>query len=149
MVGGGGFPVSWGSKRQGCTATRTAEAEIVSLASCLKSEMIPTQMLIERILGKPVPAIICEDNAAAIVAASKGYSPAMRYLKRTQRTSIGLVHDITHPDMNDQRNKDGFENIVVNKCPTFEQKGDLFTKCLPRAGFEAALNKIRMTQHGR
>ena len=84
--GGRGIPVSWGSKRQGCTATHTAEAEIVSLASCLKSEVIPTQMLIEHILGRPVPAIIFEDNAAAIVAASKGYSPSMRYLKRTQRT---------------------------------------------------------------
>jgi hypothetical protein len=146
--GGRGIPVSWGSKRQGCTATHTAEAEIVSLASCLKSEVIPTQMLIERILGRPVPAIIFEDNAAAIVAASKGYSPSMRYLKRTQRTSIGLVYDITHPDMNNQRIKDGFESIVVSKCPTSEQKGDLFTKCLPRAGFEAALDKIRMTQHG-
>ena len=45
---GRGFPLSWGSKRQGGTAQHTAEAETVSLANCLRSEAIPMQYLLQQ-----------------------------------------------------------------------------------------------------
>ena len=88
------FPLTWGSKRQSSTASHTAEAELVSLSACLRGELIPCQGLLEKILGRAVTAEIQEDNSACIVAARKGYSPNMRYLRRTQRIAIGAVYDI-------------------------------------------------------
>ena len=45
-------------------------------------------------LNYPVGAILKEDNAAALISANKGYSPVVRGLKRTQRVSIGYIHDV-------------------------------------------------------
>ena len=39
--GGRGFPLAWGSRKQGLMAMHTAEAETVSFAHCCKQELIP------------------------------------------------------------------------------------------------------------
>jgi len=113
---------------------------VVSLATCLKAEVIPAQQLLEDFFGRPIPAIVYEDNAAALTAVHKGYSPNMRYLKRTQRISIGMVNDVIVHKLDDKKTG----QIQVVKCATSDQKGDVFTKELPRAQFESALAKIRM-----
>ena len=44
---GRGFPLAWGSHKQGSTAMHTAEAETVSLAQCCRQELIPLQILVQ------------------------------------------------------------------------------------------------------
>ena len=134
---GRSFPLTWGSKRQTCTASHTAEAEMVSLSACLRTELIPCQALLEKVLGRPVTAEIQEDNSACIIAANKGYSPSLRYLRRTQRIAIGAVHDILHRE----RDKDEGP-VILMKAASSDQKGDLFTKAMARPAFERALSLI-------
>jgi hypothetical protein len=129
------FPLTWYSKRQDCTATHTCEAETVSLATCLK-EALPMQELLNTIFGKTIPVILKEDNSAARISCTKGYSPAMRYLRRTQRVSIGFISDV----INDASNE-----ISIEQAPTATHKGDVFTKALAHADFHAALARLGMT----
>ena len=56
----------------------------------------PIQDLFDMALNYSVDAILREDNAAALISANKGYSPAMRGLKHTQRVSIGYIHDVMY-----------------------------------------------------
>jgi len=136
---GRSFPISWGSKKQGCTAQHTAEAETISLATCLRSELLPAQFLLQKIIRRPVNAMVMEDNEATITSIRKGYSPAMRHLPRVHRISIGLLHEIT---TREETADDG--NVRVHKAATADHKGDLFTKELDRAKYEHALSMIQM-----
>ena len=143
LVGADGrsFPLNWGSKRQGGTAQHTAEAEVVSLASCLRSELIPMQSLLQQILLMAIPGDLMEDNNSTIIAVNKGYSPAMRHLARTQRTALGLVHDVITEEPNP-----GEGRIGVLKADTDKHKGDMFTKELDPRAFLNALSMIRLTK---
>jgi hypothetical protein len=132
---GRSFPLTWFSKRQDSTATHTCEAETVSLATCLK-EAIPMQDLFSVILGRVIPMVIKEDNSAARIACTKGYSPAMRYLKRTQRVCIGFISDTVNEEKNE---------ISIEQAQTATHKGDVFTKALGHADFHSALARLGMT----
>ena len=79
VANGRSMPLAWWSRKQQCTATRTCEAETVSLAEAVK-EVIPIQDLFEMALNYPVDAILKEDNTAALISVNKGYNPAMRGL---------------------------------------------------------------------
>ena len=140
---GRGMPLDWGAKKQGCTAVHTAEAEVVSLATCVRNALIPMQILLQRILQQPVDCEVMEDNAAAIVAVTKGYSPAMRHIPRTQRVSLGMLHEIFHDDP-----EQGEGRIDLIKANTDEHRGDAFTKELDPNKFQAAIEMIRMKPHG-
>ena len=137
------FPISWGSKRQGATSCHTCEAETVSLASCLRNELIPAQDLLSLLLSEDLKAELLEDNAACVIACRKGYSPAMKYLNRTQRIAIGFVHDaIFEPDL-----KTGTGgSIALVKADTKEHKGDMFTKALDPKDFVVAVSRIGLCQ---
>ena len=137
---GRSMPLAWGAKKQGCTAVHTAEAEIVSLSTCIRSELIPLQRLMELIFRKPIDCEVREDNAAAIVAITKGYSPAMRHLPRTQRVSLGMLHEIF-----EQESNAGEGRITLIKEETAKHRGDLFTKELDAPKFRAAMQMIQMT----
>ena len=91
---GRGSPLAWGSHKQGSTAMHTAEAETVSLAHCCRQQLIPLQILLQALLGEAVDCIVKEDNAACIIAVTKGSSPSLRHLKRTQRIALGHLHEI-------------------------------------------------------
>ena len=49
LKGGGErrFPLGWGAKKKGSTALCTAEAEVISLASCVRNEAIPMLHLLD------------------------------------------------------------------------------------------------------
>ena len=96
VQGGGGrcFPIAWGSKKQGGTARSTQEAEIISLDSCLATELIPAQVLLQEILHKPVRARMMEDNSACISAVEKGYSPQLRHLRRQHKISLSHLKEV-------------------------------------------------------
>ena len=141
IVGSNGriFPLGWGSKKQGATAQHTAEAELISLASCLRSELIPVQSLMQEILQRPVEAELLEDNAATIIAVNRGYSLAMRHVRRTQRTSLGLIHD-----MITEEPEEGQGRIRLIKASTADHLGDAFTKELDPRAFKDAMTAIGM-----
>lgn len=100
-------------------------------------EVIPIQDLFEMALNIPINAIMKEDNAAALISANKGYSPAMRGLKRTQRVSIGYIHDVISA-----KPEPGHGTLVVEKAPTATHRGDMFTKALDPGKYASALKMI-------
>ena len=82
---------------------------------------------------------VFEDNQACITSVIKGYSPAMRYLARTQRTSIGLLHEIFEEGL-----LDDLGGATLEYAQSETHKGDQFTKELGVAGFRNALTMIGM-----
>lgn len=138
---GRSFPLNWGSKKQNSAAQHTGEAEVVSMALCVRNELLPMQNLLQTVLGRPVDAEIKEDNAAAITAIEKGYSPAMRHLPRMQRVSLDMVHDLITLDP-----PAGEGEVELVKTPTAEHKGDMMTKELEVCQFQRALGMIGMKE---
>ena len=136
---GRSMPISWGSKKQGSTALSTCEAETISLSSCLRTEALPTQYLLQKLLRRPVRVRLMEDNAATVTAVLKGYSPALRHIPRSHKVSLSFVHEMC--TLNEEP-EDGEVRIV--KASTEEHRGDMFTKELDTAKFLNALNMIRM-----
>ena len=134
------FPIAWGAKRQTSTSTHTCEAETVALATALKQEVIPLQILLSQLLQRPVEATLYEDNEATIKSITKGYSPAMRYLARAQRVSLGFIHDVCISDTSKANSE--FGSIRIKKIDTELHKGDLFTKEFARPKFETLVSRI-------
>ena len=133
------WPIAWRSKRQGSTASSTPEAETISMATGLKSEGLPMQDLFSAALGRTVHLRCLEDNTTAISAARAGYSPALRHLPRTERISVGVLYEVLV-----ERG-----DCTLQYQASAEHKGDMFTKRLDPATFEAAIaraNLRRMTQ---
>ena len=138
---GRSFPISWGSKKQGATALHTQEAEVVSMANCMRNELLPAQYLLQELTNKKVKARVMEDSAATITAAKQGYSPSLRHLARSQRVSPGFVHELITQG---ETETDGAIEIV--KAETADHRGDLHTKELDSFKFERAINLIRIVR---
>ena len=135
------FPLSWGSKKQGGTARSTQEAEVISLDSCVATEVIPAQILLQETLGRKVDARVMEDNSACISAVEKGYSPQLRYLRRQHKVSLGHLKEIfteAHVD-------EGDGTISLHKAKTDDHKGDVFTKELEVHKYLRALEMMNVT----
>ena len=130
------FPISWGAKKQECTARHTCEAETYSLDTWVRGDGVPAQILLARLLRRPIDLDIHEDNSACIIAVAKGYSPAMRYLPRSLRTSLGKLNELT----SDAGNPFGTCRVV--KADTKVHKGDFFTKGLTAPGFRDGKSRI-------
>jgi len=138
------FPLAWGSKKQGGTARSTQEAEVISLDSCLATELIPAQILLQETLGRVVHARVMEDNSACITAIEKGYSPQLRHLSRQHKISLGHLKEIFNNDFDEQEHG----KIELYKAKTEEHKGDLFTKELEVYKYTHALNMINVAERG-
>ena len=64
----------------------------------------------------------------------------MRYVNRTQRVSLGFINDMLKKE-----EVPGEGNVVLEKAPTLEHKGDMFTKAIDTsAKFKRALEIIQM-----
>ena len=133
------MPLSWGSRKQGCTAQHTGEAETVALATCLRHEAIPLQHLLEEILRTPIDIQLCEDNAATIASILKGYSPAMKSMPRTHRISLGILKESITKEPHEGEGK-----INLIKVATAEHQGDLFTKEMEGPTYQRCLSLIGM-----
>lgn len=153
----GRFPIGWGSKRQGCSAQHTGEAEVASLETALRNEMISAQILIQTLLRRPVDGKIMEDNSACVLAVRKGFSPNTRHIQRTQRVSVGMLNEMLVRRDDEEADDLGLDMIEIHgsprkgdghleieQVPTASHKGDLFTKELDRAQFQRALGMINM-----
>ena len=113
---------------------------MVALATCLRNEAIPMQDLMREVMGRKFKLVLCEDNAAAVTAITSGYSASLRHLARTQRVSLGLLHDTV---MNEDAHEGGA--IELLKVDTNSHKGDLLTKELEAPKFLAALELARIS----
>ena len=133
--------VSWGSKKQGSTAQHTAEAEVVS---CLRSELLPAKYLLQKLLQRAVNARIMEDSSACITSVEKRYSPSMRHLPRTQKVSIGMLHEVVN---NEATEKNG--TVALCKAKSEEHLGDVMTKELEASKFEKAVEMLRISELGK
>ena len=93
---------------------------------------------------KAIDCVVKEDNAACIIAVTKGYSPSLRRLKRTQRIALGHLHEIFFEDEHCDGPATTDGKFTLEKAATADHKGDLFTKELHPAQFNHALNLIRV-----
>ena len=66
------FPISWTSRRQRCEST--TESELVALNDGLYGDALPSQTVLEMILGRSIPLILHEDNQACIHILRSGYN---------------------------------------------------------------------------
>ena len=80
-----------------------------------------------------------EDNAATITAAMHGYSPSLRHLSRSQRVSLGFVHELVTQG---ETERDGQVELV--KAATVDHRGDLMTKELELNKFNHALELVKV-----
>ena len=99
----------------------------------MRSELLPAQFLLQKLIRKPTNVMPMENNEATITSIRKGYSSAMRHLPRVHRITIGLLDETTTREETDD---DG--NVRVHKAATANHKRELFTKELDRAKFEHA-----------
>jgi hypothetical protein len=132
-----GVPVMWQSKLQTETALSTMEAEIISLAACMR-ELIPIMDLVKELAGAvgiPVGNVnmrvsIHEDNSGALVLAETlppQFTPRSKYYATK---TIWFREEIHKRD------------IKLLKIETTEQLGDIFTKGLAQTAFEYLRSKI-------
>ena len=131
-------PVLWKSSLMSEIATSTMEAETVSLAMCCR-ELFPVIDLVEEIgnaVGLPpektaeMHVTIHEDNAGALILAKtippQATPRSKHYAIKTHWFREQLI----------------IRNINIISCPTLEQLGDIFTKCIPQAQFEYLRKKL-------
>ena len=110
------------------------------MSTGLRKEAIPILDFIELALGRKVKMICKEDNSQAIIAAQKGYSPALRHLARHHRISLGFINETFYPEQQDQ-----YTPIIIYQ-ETNEHKGDFMTKSLDRVKFQKALDLIHLKE---
>ena len=113
------YALHWSYAKQGFTAGHTQEAEIAAMYDSLRSDGLPLASLLEFFLERPLAVEVLEDNAAAIVAARKGYSKRLRHLHRTKRIHVGYLGEVF-----DEENP----QAQLIKAATKDQKGDILTK---------------------
>ena len=137
---GRGFPLHWATNKQTGSALSTPDAETVSLRDCVKMEGLAIQSFWSLVLGRPVVFRCLEDNTTCIGAVEKGYSPAMRYLPRTQRTSLGFLHEVFC-----EMDSSEVGPAILQYASSKKHKGDFFTKdSLSAEEFQNALISLRI-----
>ena len=73
------------------------------------------------------------DNTQALAAVHRGYSKKLRFLERTQKVSIGAVHELIESG-----------TITAVYAETSTHRGDGFTKALVPAKFLVARSLMSM-----
>ena len=133
------WPLGWAVKKAGHTSGSTADSETWSLVGAndtgLKREVIPVLAQLEVTLQRAVKLICKEDNTACIAAIKRGYSVALRYLKRHTGCSLGFTNEVFFPDLNEGSPQYWAQ---INYWESKLHKGDWMTKELPPASFEKA-----------
>ena len=90
------FPLLETCKKQTCSSNGSTEAEVVSLSWCMRMDGLPMVLLWETLLNRRIRILVLEDNIGTIQAIEKGYSPALRHLPKTQKTSLDFLNYLIH-----------------------------------------------------
>ena len=88
------FPVAGVSKRQGCVAFSTPEAETVAMNFALRQNGLPCLILWEKLLPHCSGLHVHEDNQAMMRVVTTGKNPTMRYISRTHGISVAWLHEV-------------------------------------------------------
>ena len=111
------FPLSGGSKRQGCVSHSTPEAEIVAADVTLRTMGLPALSIWETLTGKSPKLLFHDDNQGMIGVVRSGRNPTMRHLERTHGIAITSLHEnLTR------------ENYVLMYEVTSKMAADIHTK---------------------
>ena len=127
--------IHWSYSKQGFTAGHTQEAEIAALYDSLRNDGLPIASLLEFLLDRAITVEVLEDNAAAKIAAEKGYGPRLRHLHRTKRIDLSYLGEVF--------NKEDPQAVLL-KVETKLQKGDVLTKEMERARFEECKSMLQI-----
>jgi len=137
------WPIAWSCKRAGHTSGATADSETWSMiGACengLKKEVIPLLHQLEVTLQRLVLLVCREDNTQTIAAVRRGYSPALRHLKRHVNLGIGFTSEVFYPDRSDPEAPQYWSSLVY--CESKAQLGDWMTKELGPKDFQNAFEK--------
>ena len=87
------FPLSGGSKRQGCVSHSTPEAEIVAADVTLRTMGLPALSIWETLTGRSPKLLFHDDNQGMIGVVRLGRNPTMRHLERTHGIAITSLHE--------------------------------------------------------
>ena len=110
------------SKRQTCVSVSTPEAELVAGSHGLTRELVPALGMCDKMIPAYYHTIFHDDNQAMIRALQSGCNPTMRYLHRTPRISITVLHEII-------TGQTGLSNDVDCEYTTSaDMAADVFTK---------------------
>ena len=85
-------------------------------------------------LGRDIDLRIREDNEACIIVATKGFSPKLRHVKRTQKVDVGSLGEfIRSPD------------VDISYINTDDQIADIFTKGLDSVKWCKAVDMLNVS----
>ena len=135
------WPICYACKKASHTSGSTADSETWSLVGAhdtgLKREVIPILAQIKKSLRRPVKLVCKEDNTACIAAIKRGYSPALRYLKRHAELSLGFTTEVFYPEVGNPSAPKYWSELTYWESKS--HKGDWMTKELPPKDFEKAV----------
>jgi hypothetical protein len=106
--------VNWTSKKQGCLALSTAEAEYVAASSCAQDVIWLRGALCDLNYQQREPTVILEDNTAAIKCSS-GSSRRAKHID----LKVCFVREVL-----------SMNQAILKYLPTAEKFGDILTKLL-------------------
>ena len=125
------FPVMWQSRKQTSVARSTPEAEMISMASALFSEVINLQTFLQSVSKGTVPIIFFQDNETVLVILKSGYSPKLRHLGRVHRVNVASMAEIFE--------QEDFSATYVNSK---DQLANGLTKVIPPAEWSEMLTQL-------
>ncbi|CAE6928711.1 GIP [Symbiodinium sp. CCMP2592] len=125
------FPVMWQSRKQTSVARSTPEAEMISMASAMFSEVINLQTFLQSAFKSTVPIIFFQDNETVLAILKSGYSPKLRHLGRVHRVNVASMAEIFE--------QEDFSATYVNSK---EQLANGLTKIIPPAEWSDMLTQL-------
>jgi hypothetical protein len=110
---------AWASRHQPNTGKSTGDCECAAISECVSTSAEALRTLMEQLYSRETWCVVRSDADVAISAIMKGYSRKMSYLRRTQKVSLGFLHDYF-----------GCENTQLEKVPGEKNDSDILTKGL-------------------
>ena len=135
------WPVMWQSRKQSSVARSTPEAELISMASAMFSEVINLQTFLGAAFKTPVPVVFHQDNEAALAILKIGYSAKLRHLGRVHRVNVASMSEILdqeHFSAEYIKSKDQLANGLTKIIPPAEWPEMLVQLCLSDASPQPA-----------
>eukprot|EP00439_Symbiodinium_sp_Y106_P026682 s402_g3.t1 len=115
----------------GLSARSTPEAEMISMASALFSEVINLQTFLQSVSKDTVPIIFFQDNETVLAILKSGYSPKLRHLGRVHRVNVASMAEIFE--------QEDFSATYVNSK---DQLANGLTKVIPPAEWPEMLTQL-------
>ena len=119
--GGSSCLLAWLSKLQTAASASTGEAEIVATNDVMRRAVLPLQATMEAITGNVIRAVVQGDASVAEACIRSGWSKALRYIRKHQRVSISVLHDMFQED-----------DCEYSHTASAENSADIHTKSLDR-----------------